>query len=264
MSTHRFPTVVLAVLLASIATLAAQQGGPGEGNGNVTPAYCYEKTGTINTTMKYCVSPHGNIVNLQSPVSTDHIATATIAEGYVLCSGTTVLNYDIGFREKGWKPGSIVVNSSRTGLTLRRVTTDGRWQLDQEFGMDGKENDITVKMTLTNFVQGAFNVRLARVVDFDMDHRTGGPFSGASTVIFMTERGVAAYYTHALTLSNITFSQPVKRATGENDGTFQPACPASGVAEVPVSYDTLSYVTASLGSMSPGTSVETTFVYRRQ
>jgi hypothetical protein len=176
-------------------------------------------------------------------------------EGYVLCSGTTPLAWDIGSSESGWAAGGIVIaGPSATAITLRRVTTDGLWQLDQKIQADKKELDITITMTmtLTNLGLAAGEVRMARVVDFDNDNDFGDDTQDR------TDRSVTAREVHGLSLTNTKFGQPVDTAV-----TFASASCSSTSVSTPTTTDGYSNVTARLGNIGVGKKATTILRYGR-
>lgn len=208
------------------------------------------------TRLTYCVSSHGNVARLESPQGFEHVNIAFRHEGYVLCNGTTILAKDtMDGGEFGWGPAFILAGPSGSGVTIRRTTTNGFWQLDQKFSRDNKENDVTILMTLKNLGPFAGDVRLARVVDFDVDNTPGGDVHDRS------DKGVWAREARGMTLTNITFGQAIDTAivgVGADGCSLPSFATPTGVA------DNGHAVTARLGSMNPGKTLKTTFVYRRQ
>lgn len=116
----------------------------------------------------WCVSNEGNLVRFTSPAGFEHIAVGGISEGYVLCAAATGNYWDTALSASGWGP-PIVLALSGSGITIRRTTTDGRFQLDQKWSRDNNERDLTVQMTVTNF-GAAQPVTFMRISDPDVDN----------------------------------------------------------------------------------------------
>ena len=248
--------IVAAALLFSTAAYAQN---PNEPSGDVSAqsdvcAWTFSSGGG-NSQLTWCVTVFGNMVRFESPAGFEHIRVGTFNEGYVLCSGTSVLAYDLaGSGQAGWGGGfAVLAGPSGSGITLRRFTADGLWQLDQKFSRDNKENDVTVLMTLKRLGPFVNDVRLARVTDFDNDNDIGDDVQDRS------DRGIWARDIHAVSLSNITFSQFTDTAVGGGGA----ACSQASAA-TPTTADSFNNVTARLGGMGLGNTKKTTFVYRRQ
>jgi hypothetical protein len=242
-----------AVLLAGAIGYAQDQnsGGPGTAN---TDCPWFFSSGAGASLMSWCVSSHGNLSHFQSPAGFEHIFSGTVLEGYVICSGTSVLAHDIGFAEFNFSPGvAVLAGPTASGITLRRFTADGAWQLDQKFSRDNKENDVSILMTLKRLGTGVADVRLARIFDPDVDNT----FSVEED---RSDRGVWARVSRAVTLTNITYTQAVDTAY---QSSFSAACSPASLA-VPRFGDDAAVVTARLGVLGTGNNKKTTFVYRRQ
>jgi hypothetical protein len=130
-------------------------------------------SGSGATSMKICISQHGNLMQFESPVGGgDHISS----EGYVVCSestGNTVVHgFDSGFLESGFGPAAITQpNGPNTfPLTIVRDTTDGVFRLTQTFSRDTTEQDVTITMKLKNLSGSARDfVLLSRYFDGDLE-----------------------------------------------------------------------------------------------
>ncbi len=123
-------------------------------------------SGSGATELTVCFSDHGNIVQWETPNGADH---AIGGDGYVLCSGAVAPvthGWDAGsFGEDGFGSALIDQPNGANTLPLRitRSTTDGAFQLTQDFRRDAREKEVTVIMTVEN-IGGVprFNLRLAR------------------------------------------------------------------------------------------------------
>jgi hypothetical protein len=212
-------------------------------------------SGSGASAMTWCVSNHGNLMRFESPAGFEHIRVGVFTEGYVICNGTSVLAYDLGDAgESGFAAGSTVLSGpSSSGITIRRFSADGAWQLDQKFTRDKKENDVTILMTLRRLGVGLPDVRLARVVDFDNDNDFGDDTQDRS------DRGIFSRDIRGVSLSNITFGQPTDTSVSLSSAACSPVSSAT-----PTTTDSYDNVTARLGVMGTGNTKKTTFVYRRQ
>ncbi len=256
----RILTCIAAALLVSTSAFAQSNAEPKEGTDTSACNWLFASGGGP-TLLAWGVSVHGNICRMEAPAGFEHLTAGSHAEGYVLCSGGTVLAHDLGFSEGGFAPGvTVLAGPSGIGITLRRFTSDGLWQLDQKFSRDSKENDITILMTLKRLGGAVGDVRLSRVADFDIDNTFGDDQQDKS------DRGVWARQIggagHAVTLSNITFATPTS-TTLPADGIFDVACNPTPGAN-PTTQDGTSHVTAHFGTMGFNNTKKTTFVYRRQ
>ena len=247
---------MLAALLVSASAFAQDNStGNGEGTASTDCTWTFS-TGSGPTRLVYCVSSHGNVMQFQSPQGSEHIRVGTFVEGYVLCSGTSIIAHDVGFIESGWAPGVTVMSGpSGSGITLRRLTSSGLWQLDQKFSRDVKELDVSILMTLKNLGPTVADVRLARVVDMDINNDFSDDTQDRS------DRGVFGRDSSLIgfTISNVSFNQGVHTAVAG----FGPSCSPASLA-TPTTSDSTTVITARIGPMNTGVSKKTTFVYRRQ
>ena len=260
MRTRTLALIFGALLLVSTSAFAQANSAPaGEGTEDATQDFCFV-SGAGPTLLRWCVSRHGNLTHFESPAGHEHVRAGNLTEGYAVCSGTTVLNFDMAdFGESGWTPAfTVVAGPTAGGITLRRTSADGRWELTQKWSRDNKENDISVLMTLKNLGPGTIlDVRLARIIDFDNSGDFGDDTQDRS------DRSVWARDNTTLvgaTLSNIKFTQPADTALFF-DGSAH--CSPGSVA-TPTATDLWAFVTARLGPLNAGKAATTTFVYRRQ
>ena len=177
-------TTLLATAVATLLAAAAAQGQEvvtkdlGEG-ANPESSVCNYSFSASN--IKWCLNANGNLVSLQSPGTIEHIRYATLAgpmaaEGYILCVNGGLKAHDNAyFPGNGWGPPTVIVAKTATGITIRRKTLDGKFQLDQKWSRDNNERDLTLQMTLKNLGPAA-NVELGRVVDFNVDYSLDGLF----------------------------------------------------------------------------------------
>jgi hypothetical protein len=130
--------------------------------------------GAGSTLFNFCLSNHGNIVRLTSPVNFEHIAVGTTAEGYVVCDLTGGVNYhDTASLEAGWNAPSSVSLPGTLPFTVVRTTTDGRFTLTQVFNRNTVEKEIRIDMTVRNNTAQQRNVLLLRYFDGDVNNDPG-------------------------------------------------------------------------------------------
>ena len=169
-------TTAVATLLAAASAQAQEvvQKELGEGANPETMACTYQFTAS---NIKWCLSANGNLVSLQSPGTVEHINYGGMAqEGYVLCFNGTLRASDTAAAGAGFGPPTVIVAKSASGITIRRKTLDGYFQLDQKWSRDNAERDLTVQMTLKNLGQ-AGDVALWRVADLNVDFSLSGAYN---------------------------------------------------------------------------------------
>ena len=169
-------TTAVATLLAAASAQAQEvvQKELGEGANPETMACTYQFTAS---NIKWCLSANGNLVSLQSPGTVEHINYGGMAqEGYVLCFNGTLRASDTAAAGAGFGPPTVIVAKSASGITIRRKTLDGYFQLDQKWSRDNTERDLTVQMTLKNLGPTG-NVALWRVADLNVDFSLSGSYN---------------------------------------------------------------------------------------
>ena len=166
-------TTLLATAVATLLAAAAAPGQEvvtkdvGEGANPESMACNYSFTAS---NIKWCLNANGNLVSLQSPGTIDHIRYGTSAlEGYYLCVNGALKAYDNAMYSAGWGSPTVIAAQTATGITIRRKTLDGTFQLDQKWSRDNNERDLTVQMTLKNLGAALNGVELGRVADFNVD-----------------------------------------------------------------------------------------------
>jgi hypothetical protein len=166
------------ILLASAGGVAVAQGGQPDDVGSAstvcaTPAGGAFVFGAGVTALNWCVSDHGNLMQLTSPAGFEHIRIGSFVEGYAICDQTTgAIYYDWGAAESAnWGASGIAISGS--GATVTRTTADGVWRLVMTFTRNTGEKEINIKMQLFNLSGVARVVRLTRMYDGDIDGDTG-------------------------------------------------------------------------------------------
>jgi hypothetical protein len=131
--------------------------------------------GTANSFIGFCVSPNGNIVNVETPSGHEHIAVpgATIAEGYGLCNETPAIEYHdwAGAGDSGNWGSTTVLSHSATSVKLSRTTSDGIWTLTQTISVLGSNSSAKIVMALKNNTATNRVVYLVRYADISADGR---------------------------------------------------------------------------------------------
>lgn len=122
----------------------------------------------------WCVSEGGNLVRLTSPGDAEHIRVGNVAEGYVVCAADVGPYFDVNVASSGWEAPVLVEPPGDTGVSIERMTSDGRFTLLQAFTQNRADRSITIRMTVTNNGEEIGNVRLLRSADFDMDNTRNG------------------------------------------------------------------------------------------
>lgn len=127
-------------------------------------------SGTGNAFMKYCVTKNGNLVQFESPLGQEYIATAPIGEGYGLCNfaNTNKGYFDYaGYGDSGnWK-APVTVSSSAQTVVISRETGDGVFTLTQTITQNIANSFVRVTMALKNNSTTQRHIGLLRYADVD-------------------------------------------------------------------------------------------------
>jgi len=163
-------TTAIATLLAAAAAQAQDvvRADLGEGANPEATTCAYNFTAS---NIKWCLTANGNLVSLQSPGTVEHIRSISYppVEGYTLCVNGALKAYDTAISSFSFGPPSVIAAQTASGITIRRKTLDGTFQLDQKWSRDNTERDLTVQMTLKNLGPPVNGVELGRVADFNVD-----------------------------------------------------------------------------------------------
>lgn len=245
------PAIALAALLFSPAAAPSGAGavsrfdpGGGSSGGQQGTRSSLDSGGTCFSTHSFsagltafstCFTQDGNVGSFAvggTGGPFEHLRNGAFIEGYVLCSSSGVSGYDLeSGGEAGFNDPTVVQpNGPNTfPLTITRTTTDLRFSLKQTFTATAARV-VTVTMSVTN-THGALltGVKLARVVDMDIDNSTGGD------TFYLTHRAVTAFTNPGggyLTLTGTTRSRAVTASVGAFDlGTeFQDCSTLSGTS----------------------------------
>lgn len=219
---------------------------------------------------KFCLSDHGNILQLQSPANFRHITTK---EGYVVCGGGTNA-YDAGIAEGGWEAATAISQpggANTLPVTITRASVDGKFQLKQTFDWNPAQKEITVTMVLKN-ISGASiaNVRMARYFDGDLSSNlssidpTDDIYNGSDDSVLGKDNGVGAGH-YGIMLTNLGFAQLHAPAVEKFDDfvTTRSTCTPTE-ADVPTAPgDYTGRMTFPLGTIAAGTTKTVKVLYRR-
>ena len=126
-------------------------------------------------TLKFCVSPTGTLISLETPRGLELISETTIgfggklegSEGYGICTegpATAYWDYVNDLNESpNWAPAKIVSRTA-TSVKTSRKTNDGIWTLTQTFTADTKASAVTISMALKNNTKIDYVAYLVRYV----------------------------------------------------------------------------------------------------
>ena len=220
---------------------------------------------------KFCITDHGNVIDLVSPSGKRHNFGN---EGYIACATGAANAWDSGFDEAGWgaatatQPGG----SKTFPLTIKRQSTDGKLELTQTFNWDTAQKEILITMVLKNISAVSLSaVKLARYFDDDLDSlldeadELDDIYDQDSDSVWGRDSGTGAGH-HGVMLTALTFAQAhtlaVQKFTDFN--VDKASCTASPVATVPTAPgDYTGRVTYTLGTLSAGQSKTMQMLYRR-
>jgi hypothetical protein len=140
-------------------------------------------SGTGNTYMKYCVTKNGNIVQFESPLGEEFIATAPIGEGYAFCDyGSTNKEYFdyAGYGDSGNWNAPVTKSSGAHAVVISRETSDGHFTLTQTITQNTANSFVRVAMALKNNSTTLRHVGLLRYADVDAQGLLQRHYSGAT------------------------------------------------------------------------------------
>jgi len=140
--------------------------------------------GTGNSAFDYCVSPNGNIVQIETPSGFQHLISNHLSEGYGVCdvTGGNIAYYDYG--DGGVSSKHVWLSPLPINGSISRTTDDTNFELVQTFTEDPKNSGIKVKMELINHSTESRKVKLVRFADVKVNGRASG--NGVSDVFMAT------------------------------------------------------------------------------
>jgi hypothetical protein len=145
-------------------------------------------SGAKNTSLEYCVTLNGNIVELQAPIG-HALVSADHGEGYGVCDRTaegSLVSYTdyAGLGDSGnWGPASASPMGT-TSVRITRTTNDGIWTLTQTITQVAATSSVKMVMSLKNNTAVARDAILVRYADVDADGLVSNNFDGTQTSAF--------------------------------------------------------------------------------
>ena len=136
------------------------------------------------TSMKYCVTANGNIVQLEAPTSFPLISQVSFGEGYGICDRMTNIAYSDygGAGDSGnWQPATVLSHDAKS-VKIIRTTNDGVWTLTQTISLvAGAPPTAKVVMALTNNSSTPRGASLLRYADVDATRAPLNSFDATNT-----------------------------------------------------------------------------------
>jgi hypothetical protein len=145
-------------------------------------------SGANNTSLEYCVTVNGNIVELHTPIGHAHVS-ADHGEGYGVCDRTTegsLVSYTdyAGLGDSGnWGPASASPIGT-TSVRITRTTNDRIWTLTQTITQVAATSSVKMVMSLKNNTAVPRFAILVRYADVDADGLVSNNFDGTQTSAF--------------------------------------------------------------------------------
>jgi hypothetical protein len=221
---------------------------------------------------RFCVSPHGNVLSLLSPAASKQL---NLAEGYVACGTGAANAFDAGAVESGWgaatatQPGG----PKTLPLTIKRQSTDGKFELTQTFDWNPAQKEITITMLLKNISAGSLaSVKLARYFDGDLSNDPNDDlYDEDADSSWGTDSGAGAgHYGVSLTTLNFAVAHstvvesfadfgPANAGGAQTAKTCTPI--AQSVPTAPGNF--VGRATYTLGTLAAGASKTVKLLYRR-
>ena len=249
MSKHRLTLAVTAAGLALVAPFAVASASPQTAKpAGPTPAVdtCVN-SGAGATLIHYCITPNGTVSSFRTGLSSESIAIGVTVEGYVVCSTGGSNAFDITHGASGFgAPIQTAVNP----LTISRTTTDGRFNLSQQFFTDTQNGGVRIQMTLKNLTGATITgVKLARVGDIDANgFVTNAGILGGDSVT-QTAAGVG------VSMRSLTYPTPHLVTLENFSGIDTPSCnPVLPVASPTASDDLGGRIAFTFGNLNAGVS----------
>ena len=128
-------------------------------------------SGAFLTSLQYCVTANGNIIEFATPADTPLIAAKDLGEGYGICDASTHVAYSDygGLGDSGnWSPARVLSHTA-TSVKIARTTRDGVWTLTQTITqVAGSSPSATIAMALKNNSSVSREAFLLRYADADV------------------------------------------------------------------------------------------------
>jgi len=166
----RFPSVGHTIMPDVAKTQQEAAKNPDATSEADTCAFTFTSPGPNNSSMKFCVTVNGNIIDFQKPIGIEQINQGVIGEGYGICDTSTGVAYydysDWGI-SSNWS-GPVTLLSSPTAVKIERTTSDGLWTLTQTIAkIAGTAPYAKVTMALKNNSGSTKLAYLIRYADSD-------------------------------------------------------------------------------------------------
>jgi hypothetical protein len=256
--------ILTMTLTAASAYAQTQPAQPVEGEASTN---CFS-THTLGK-LRVCISEHGNIIRLESPIGTEHIRVGAIREGYSLCAivglfgGTNVISHDVGDSEANFTPALSIVQPVPNAfpLTITRTTTSGL-QFIQKFSGDSTEGDLTITMTVRNLSNSfRFNVALDRYFDGDINATPGNDlYSRTADAVWGYENN-----SNGVKLADVQLLPATPHTTAVHPffGWTPASCGQASSVTPTAAGDFVGRLSYGLGIMAPGASKTVRVSYSR-
>jgi hypothetical protein len=263
---HAMLSIAMMAALAVLpATLPGQQW-PGSSDALADPdnTSCFDtfSSSASGENFRICLSRHGNLMRLESPLGFEHIRVGTFLEGYSLCQQNVLSGYDVGFVEVGFDNGTVSQpgGAGTLPLIVTRDTNDGLFRLIQTINWNPAEKEVTIEMQVKN-VSGVqqVDVSLIRIVDFDVDGDVFNHWAKAFNTVFAWrdafDWGSASHQLNLAAATPKFFHFP--DVTG-----FDIDCIPSSAEQTPTFGDFVGRMTYFLGTINDNKSKRVTYIYR--
>ena len=143
--------------------------------------------GSGNFSYTYCVSQHGNVVQMDTPTTPtvfQHLLATHLSEGFGLCDvtggNTEYFDYgDGGLSTPHFWREPVLLNTSP--LTIGRKSDDGIWELRQTFTKSDADSSIKIRMDILNQTAIKREAKLVRFADVKVN---GGATGNGVTDLF--------------------------------------------------------------------------------
>jgi hypothetical protein len=267
------------LIAAGAATAQTEQAAPEQAPQKISdfqPNYCQPgisilfNSGSGASKLAFCISYHGNLLNLESPETFKQIASK---EGYAVCSSAGVHGYDVGSVESGWDVPTTSFNDPNA-FAVSRATTDGKLRLGQRFTWDATKKQVTIEMQLRNLTEAPISgVKLVRYFDADVSGDSNDDrYDADADSVWARDDGTGAGH-HGLLLTALPYAGIVEphNAVVEKYTDFNPAGAAQTATTcTPIAQtaptapgDYTGRLTFNLGTINAGATKYVRVIYNR-
>ena len=181
-------------------------------------------SGSGSSFLQYCVTPNGNILDIQMPQGISNSGGA--GEGYAVCdlnSGLAYYDYQTEINATWGDP--VVLSSTATAVKIARSTTDGIWTLTQTITqVAGTSPSVKILMALKNNTAVDRTVRFLRFIDADADNALDNNLDGTANSAFAWNSTTGSGNTFGLVLQNVGNSPFSHEGFGQPNGGGPTQC----------------------------------------